>query len=138
MQAEVVPQTHQGANKQMRYLTRTVVCVTFCVVCLASPACALFVVTKKGLWPKNWPEQLETLREKSVTYEGGKRPYRSYAILFNKREEFESNWPHIVKVNSPGAPIVLRRGPSFWFSGENGRWFDGEKCPSVVMHFFRH
>ena len=118
----------------MRYLTRTVVCVALCVLCFASPAFALFVVTKKGLWPKNWPDQLETLREKSVTYEGPKRPFRCYAIPLNTREEFESIWPHIVKVKSPGAPIVLRRGPSYWFGGENGRWFDGEKKTGVCIH----
>ena len=34
------------------------------------------------------------------------------------REEFESAWPHILKVKSKGAPIVLRRGPSFWLGKE--------------------
>jgi hypothetical protein len=37
-----------------------------------------------------------------------------YAIPFAKREAFEEAWPHLLKVKSPGAPIVLRRGPSFW------------------------
>ena len=37
-----------------------------------------------------------------------------YAIPFTKRDEFESAWPHLLKVKSKGAPIVLRRGPSFW------------------------
>jgi hypothetical protein len=103
----------------MRYLTRTGVCVTLCVLCLASPAFALFVVTKKGLRPKNWPEQLETLRETSVTYEGPKRPYRHYAIPFKTREEFELAWPHMVEVKSLGAPIVLRRNTSFWLGEGN-------------------
>ena len=37
-----------------------------------------------------------------------------HAIAFTKRDEFESAWPHLLKVKSKGAPIVLRRGPSFW------------------------
>lgn len=96
----------------MRYLYRTGVCVTLCSLCLTSPAFAMYAVTKKGLWPQNWLEQLETLREKSVIYEVGKRPYRHYAIPFKTREEFEMAWPHMVEVKSTGAPVVLRHGPA--------------------------
>ncbi|MHB9081868.1 MAG: hypothetical protein ACYC3X_30755 [Pirellulaceae bacterium] len=42
-----------------------------------------------------------------------------YAIPFTKREDFESAWPHILKAKSKGAPIVLRRGPSFWLGKES-------------------
>ena len=35
----------------------------------------------------------------------------SYAIPFATREEFESAWPHILKVKSKGASITLLRGP---------------------------
>ena len=118
----------------MNYLNRTVVCVTLCVLCLASPAYGLYVVTNKGLWPKNWPAQLEAFREKSVTYAGPKRLYLHYAISFNTREEFESTWPHIVEVKSPGAPIVLRRGPSYWFGGEKGVSSDGKQKTGVCIH----
>src|SRR5207244_3909467 len=34
-----------------------------------------------------------------------------YQIPFTKREEFESAWPHLLKVKSKGAPIILVRGP---------------------------
>jgi hypothetical protein len=40
-----------------------------------------------------------------------------YAIRFTKREEFESAWPHILKVKSKRAPVLLVRGPNF-FLGE--------------------
>jgi hypothetical protein len=37
-----------------------------------------------------------------------------YAVPFTSREAFEAAWPHLVKVKSAGAPIVLRRAPNFW------------------------
>jgi hypothetical protein len=44
-----------------------------------------------------------------------------YAIPFTEREEFEEAWPHLLKVKTHGAPIVLRRGPNFWLGqGEAG------------------
>jgi hypothetical protein len=46
-------------------------------------------------------------------------PHRHYAIPFAKREEMESAWPHILKVKSKGAPVVIVRGPNF-FLGERG------------------
>ena len=42
-----------------------------------------------------------------------------YAISFTNREAFEAAWPHLLKVKSQGAPIVLRRGPSFWLGNES-------------------
>jgi hypothetical protein len=53
----------------------------------------------------------------SRTLEGPTRPLLHYAIPFTNRAEFESVWPHILKVKSKGAPIVLRLGPSFWLEG---------------------
>jgi hypothetical protein len=103
----------------MRNLTRTVVCVTLCVFCLASPAYALYLVSNKGLWPDSWPKQLDSLREKSRTLVGPTFALRHYAIPFKTREEFESAWPHMVEVKSPGAPIVLRRNTSFWLGKGN-------------------
>jgi hypothetical protein len=50
--------------------------------------------------------------------EGPLRPLLHYAIPFTKREDFESAWPHLLKVKSQGAPIVLVRGPSFWLGKE--------------------
>jgi hypothetical protein len=44
---------------------------------------------------------------------------RHYAIPFKTREDFESAWPRIVEVKSPGAPIVLRRDTSFWLGKGN-------------------
>ena len=34
-----------------------------------------------------------------------------WSETFTQREEFESAWPHLLKVKSKGAPIILVRGP---------------------------
>ncbi len=75
-------------------------------------------VVNRGTWPDDWPKELETLREKSRTLEGPRQPFLNYAISFKARDEFEAAWPHLLKVKTKGAPIVLRRGPSFWFENE--------------------
>jgi hypothetical protein len=103
----------------MRYLTRTVVCVTLCVLCFTTSALAMYEVSNRGLWPKSWPKQLDSLREKSRTLVGPHFELRHYAIPFKTREDFESAWPRIVEVKSPGAPIVLRRDTSFWLGKGN-------------------
>ena len=103
----------------MRYLTRTVVYVTLCVLCFTTSALAMYEVSNRGLWPKSWPKQLDSLREKSRTLVGPHFELRHYAIPFKTREDFESAWPRIVEVKSPGAPIVLRRDTSFWLGKGN-------------------
>ena len=65
----------------------------------------------KGIWPESWPKELEPLRRQSRTLEGPLVPFRFYHIPFTKREEFEAAWPHLLKVKSKGAPIILVRAP---------------------------
>jgi hypothetical protein len=84
-----------------------------------------YSVTDKGTWPKSWPSELEPLRQQARTFEGPLAPDLHYAIPFTKRDEFESAWPHILKVKK-GARLVLRRGPNF-FLGENAK-------AGVVIH----
>lgn len=84
----------------------------------ACPLCADYGVENRGTWPKDWPRELESLRQQSRTYEGPLQPLLHYAIAFAKREEFEAVWPYILKVKSPGAPVILKRGPSFWLGNE--------------------
>jgi len=76
-----------------------------------------YSVENRGAWPENWPQELEPLRKQSWTLEGPIFPQVHYAIPFKSRDEFEAAWPHILKVKTEGAPIVLRRGPSFWLDG---------------------
>lgn len=102
------------------------------------PVYAQYSVVNRGAWPNEWPKELEPLRKQSRTFdgpnpvgtlestlgakiakqtravEGPQQPLLHYAIPFTKREDFESAWPHILKVKSQGAPIILRSGSSFW------------------------
>ena len=64
-----------------------------------------------GLWPTNWPKELEPLRKQSRTYRDSELNLIFYEIPFTNREEFESAWPHILKVKSKGAPLIVFRGP---------------------------
>lgn len=83
------------------------------------PIYALYGVEDRGNWPENWPKELDGLREQSRTLVGPLVLLRHYAIPFAKRGAFEAAWPHLLKVKSPGAPIVLRRPPSFWLGDES-------------------
>src|SRR6266576_2999638 len=88
--------------------------IAFCAV---GPAYALYSISFTGDWPKSWPKELEPLRKQSRTLVGPEVECRHYAIAFAKREEFEAAWPHLLKVKTTGAPVVLVRGPNF-FLGE--------------------
>jgi hypothetical protein len=76
-------------------------------------------VWNTGEWPKSWPRELEPLRKQARTLEGPSFPDWHYLIPFTKREEFESAWPHLLKVKSKGAPIILVRGPRTGFFAIN-------------------
>jgi hypothetical protein len=75
---------------------------------------ALYEVNDSGTWPQTWPRELEPLRKQVRTLTGPTVLLRHYEIPFTKREEFEAAWPHLLKVKSAGAPIVLRRAPDDW------------------------
>lgn len=86
-------------------------------VCVTCAVRADYSVESRGAWPEDWPEELDALRPQARTLEGPLLPLLHYAIPFKDRETFEAAWPHLLKVKSEGAPIVLRRGPSFWLDG---------------------
>lgn len=96
------------------------------VLCVVGSAYADYLVSAKGDWPQDWPKELEPVRKQSRTLVGPMTDHRHYAIPFTKREEFESAWPHILKVKSKGAPVLLVRAPSF-FLGEHTK-------AGVVVH----
>ena len=109
-------------------MKRATVFLVAAAVCAASGAAfALYDVVDRGIWPKTWPADLEPLRKQATTSVGPLAPYMNphYAIRFTDREEFESAWPHILKVKSEGAPIFLVRSPSFSL---------GEDNTGVVVH----
>jgi hypothetical protein len=90
--------------------------IAVCAVCCT--AYALYDVSNTGTWPKSWPAQLEPLRKQSRTLVGPMAPQEHHAIRFTKREEFESAWPHILKVKTKEAPVFLVRGPNFFLGGD--------------------
>src|SRR5690348_9777613 len=81
------------------------------VVLAASSVYALYQVSDRGTWPKSWPRELEPLRKQARTLQGPQPFFLHYEIPFPRRDQFESAWPHILKVKSKGAPVILVRGP---------------------------
>lgn len=96
-------------------MNRTSALVVAIVFAVCSAVCAEYSVWDKGMWPQGWPKELEPLRKQARTFESPKFPDRRYLIPFTKREDFEAAWPHLVKVKSKGAPIILLRGPKTGF-----------------------
>jgi hypothetical protein len=88
----------------------------------AAIACSVYAdyaFSNKGMWPKSWPKELEPLRKQSRTFEGPMRLDRAFAIPFTDRDEFESAWPHILKVKTKGTSLRLVRAPNFFLGGDS-------------------
>jgi len=98
-------------------MNRTTALLAAILLGAAGVVSADYGVIDHGEWPRSWPTELDGLRKQSRTLEGPKVLLLHYAIPFTKREEFEEAWPHLLKVKTPGAPIVLKRGPSFCLGG---------------------
>jgi hypothetical protein len=94
----------------MRSTITLLAAVVFCL-CVGGPAKADYSVSDAGAWPKSWPKELESLRKRARTFVGPMVESRHYLIPFTRREEFEAAWPHLLKVKSKGAPLILVRGP---------------------------
>ena len=75
--------------------------------------CGLFR-KHEGTWPKSWPTQMEPLRKQARSLRGSLADITLYEIPFTKRAEFEAAWPHILKVKTKGAPVILVRSPDTW------------------------
>ena len=81
------------------------------VLCAASVAHADYSVSSEGTWPKSWPTQMEPLRKQARSLRGSLADITLYEMSFTKRAEFEAAWPHILKVKTKGAPVILVRSP---------------------------
>jgi len=92
-------------------MTRTIILFAAIALGAVRSACALYSVSNRGEWPKIWPKELEPLRKQARTLVGPLVAQEHYLIPFTKREEFEAAWPHLLKIKSQGAPIILVRGP---------------------------
>jgi hypothetical protein len=98
----------------MKRATALLAAILFCV---AGVLYADYSFTDRGEWPEGWPKELEGLRKQSRTLAGPRVLLLHHGISFAEREVFEEAWPHLLKVKTHGAPIVLKRGPSFWLGG---------------------
>jgi hypothetical protein len=97
----------------------TLVLVAAIVFGTAWPVHALWLIapcSQGGVWPKNWPKELEPLRKQSrqLVFGGVSRPdapithnCSRFEIPFTAREQFESAWPHILTLKNKGAPLTL-------------------------------
>jgi hypothetical protein len=79
-----------------------------------------YLMRQNGEWPTSWPKELDPLRHHAGlgrftgTFWRSGKDQLHFGIRFTTREECEAAWPHLLKVKSKGAPIILRSGPSFW------------------------
>ncbi|RLS53216.1 MAG: hypothetical protein DWH91_14905 [Planctomycetota bacterium] len=99
----------------MKRITAGLFIATIAVV-LCTNVYALYSVANEGLWPQNWPKELEPLRKQARTLVGPELEARHYAIPFTKREEFEAAWPHLLEAKTKRAPILLVRGKNFFLN----------------------
>jgi hypothetical protein len=79
------------------------------VIFLCPPLClALVMIHEEGMWPADWPKELEPYREQARTIgvaAGGQEDV--FEISFRNREEIEKIWPVILTLKSEGAPLTL-------------------------------
>ncbi len=83
----------------------------------AGSAYALYGVTKGGSWSKNWPKELDPLREQSRSLYHTRTAI--HVIPFTNREEFEAAWPHILSVKSKESPLTLSNRQGWPFDKES-------------------
>jgi len=95
----------------MKRTTAFLAVIAFCAMC-CSTAYAVWDVSDEGTWPESWPKELEPLRKQSRSLIGGEANLIRHEITFINQKEFEAAWPHILKVKSKGAPLILVRGPN--------------------------
>jgi hypothetical protein len=96
--------------KRIMMRRTAVVLATVVLLAVRTGVYGMYSVADKGMWPESWPRELEGLRKQARTMVGPMVDNRHYQIPFTKREEFEAAWPHILKIKSKGAPIILVRG----------------------------
>jgi hypothetical protein len=88
--------------------------VALLVVSVTCGVCHAIVTTiDRGTWPESWPKELEGCRRQAKTVQVAHGIQETvYEIPFDSREEFEKAWPHVLKLKSRGAPLILEKSPS--------------------------
>jgi hypothetical protein len=99
--------SHFAVGITMKNSTTILAAIAFCVV---GSVYAISFGGPGGDWPKNWPEELDPLREKAWNWTHGDSGEKSYDIPFANREEFEAAWPHILTLKGKGETLTLLRG----------------------------
>ena len=78
-----------------------------CTACFAA-----VMIQRDGLWGVSWPKELEPFEGQATTVRVMTGIHETwYVIPFGNREEFEKAWPHILKLKSKGAPLILEKSP---------------------------
>lgn len=94
------------------------------ILLYSTPCLALVMTSGKGMWPANWPKELEPYRENAKTIMVATGIQEDiHEIRFENREDFEKVWPTILKLKSKGAPLRLCSIEPF----KSGRLFNNEK-----------
>ncbi len=76
---------------------------------------ALVIGSGRGMWPDTWPEELEAYRDQSKTLDVRHGIQETvHEIHFDKRENFEKVWPHILNLRSEGGSLILENSPSHY------------------------
>ena len=70
--------------------------------------CALVTTSEHGTWPESWPRELEDFRQHGKTFGYSSQTEEcAHEVVFPSREAFEKAWPHLLKLKSKGAPLIV-------------------------------
>ncbi|UCD50541.1 MAG: hypothetical protein JSW27_23820 [Phycisphaerales bacterium] len=65
-------------------------------------------------WNPVWPKELEPFRQQiEVRGVGHGIQETVFDVSFSDRAQFEKAWPVILKLKSPGVPLILEKAPSY-------------------------
>ncbi|MEO7299676.1 MAG: hypothetical protein ABI042_14000 [Verrucomicrobiota bacterium] len=81
----------------------------FSVILLFSFVAEAMVSTREqGIWPEDWPKELEPLRKQARSILVGTGIQQNiYEIRFTSREEFERAWPSLQKLRTTNSPVTV-------------------------------
>ena len=69
---------------------------------------------KDAPWNPSWPVALEPFRQQTNVWGVGHGIQETvFDVTFSDRAQFEKAWPAILKLKSPGAPLILDKAPSY-------------------------
>jgi hypothetical protein len=96
----------------MRSIER-ISCLTAALVLVSALSLARVSIVTEGMWPDSWPKELEPYQEQARTVSVAHGIQETvYEIPFDRRDEFEKAWPHVLTLKSEGAPLVIDKSPS--------------------------